>query len=75
MQEKQPEPATALTICPRCHGPLGKHLATSRADNRTHVCSLCGTSEALIIVGVSQADYARVLLAVAKAEEKEQRKP
>jgi len=34
-------------ICPRCDGPLGKHPALSRRDNKTNICSDCGTAEAM----------------------------
>jgi hypothetical protein len=33
--------------CPRCHGPIGKHPALSRRDNKTHICSCCGVDEAM----------------------------
>lgn len=33
--------------CPICDGPLGKYPAISREDNKTKICSNCGTLEAL----------------------------
>jgi predicted RNA-binding Zn-ribbon protein involved in translation (DUF1610 family) len=33
--------------CPLCGNPLGKYPAISRKDNKTKICSNCGTLEAL----------------------------
>lgn len=33
--------------CPECGGPLGEHPALSRTDNKTDICSDCGTRQAL----------------------------
>lgn len=33
--------------CPICNKPLGKYPAISREDNKTKICSNCGTLEAL----------------------------
>ena len=33
--------------CPICGNPLGKYPAISREDNKTEICSNCGTLEAL----------------------------
>ena len=35
--------------CPLCKGELGKYPAISRKDNKTEICSNCGTREALEI--------------------------
>jgi antirestriction protein ArdC len=35
------------TKCPRCKNDIGKYPALSRKDNRTKICSQCGTAEAL----------------------------
>lgn len=35
------------TKCPICGNPLGKYPAISREDNKTKICSNCGTLEAL----------------------------
>lgn len=35
------------TKCPICGEPLGKYPAISREDNKTKICSNCGTLEAL----------------------------
>lgn len=34
-------------LCPRCHQPIGEDPALSRRDNKTYICSQCGTAEAL----------------------------
>jgi hypothetical protein len=34
--------------CPRCGQPIYTFPALSRVDNRTEICSDCGTTEALI---------------------------
>ena len=39
-----------MTICPRCKGEMeeGEFPALSRRDNKTDICSECGTEEAMI---------------------------
>ena len=44
-------------ICPRCHGFIPSNErpgeypgAISRADNKTEICSDCGTEEALVLL-------------------------
>lgn len=34
-------------VCPICNKELGKYTAISRSDNKTEICSNCGTLEAL----------------------------
>lgn len=36
-----------LKICPICHKTYDTHSAISRKDNKTEICSECGTREAL----------------------------
>lgn len=36
-----------MKICPRCSKPYEGHPALSRKDNKTEICSQCGTIEAL----------------------------
>lgn len=36
-----------LNVCPICKNELGKYTAISRKDNKTEICSNCGTLEAL----------------------------
>lgn len=35
-------------VCPRCHKNVSEYPALSRRDNRTDICSFCGTEEAMI---------------------------
>ena len=37
----------SINPCPHCGRLIGKHPAVSRRDNKTDVCSNCGTREAL----------------------------
>lgn len=37
----------AAKICPRCGNYIAGYPALSRKDNRTEICSNCGTLEAL----------------------------
>lgn len=34
-------------ICPNCGFPIYGHPAISRKDNKTEICSHCGTAEAI----------------------------
>ena len=34
-------------VCPKCHNDYTGHPAISRLDNKTEICSDCGTLEAL----------------------------
>jgi len=34
-------------LCPICGDPIGECPALSREDNKTHICSQCGTHQAL----------------------------
>lgn len=36
-----------MNKCPKCGGPLGERPALSRRDNKTDICSDCGTREAI----------------------------
>ena len=38
---------TESKFCPRCDYELSGHPAISRRDNKTEICSDCGTSEAM----------------------------
>lgn len=41
--------------CPRCHNHTSGYGATSRRDQKTMICSCCGTEEALFDFKVSEA--------------------
>lgn len=34
-------------VCPRCGREFSEPPARSRVDNETHICSSCGTAEAM----------------------------
>lgn len=36
-----------MNTCPRCGNDYDGYPALSRTDNTTHVCSTCGTAEAM----------------------------
>jgi len=38
---------TILKTCPRCKDDYTGYPAISRRDNKTEICSACGTSEAV----------------------------
>lgn len=43
--------------CPRCHkdtmAEIEVHNALSRRDNKTYICSACGTEEAMLDAGLA----------------------
>jgi hypothetical protein len=42
------ETNTTTKICPRCHKAYDGYPALSRRDNKTDICSDCGTEEAFV---------------------------
>jgi hypothetical protein len=40
--------------CPICTFPIKGYPAISRADNKTHICSSCGTAEGLLCYKMRQ---------------------
>ena len=51
-------------ICPLCGGPLSRHPALSRMDNKTLICSDCGTREALATLGMDIEDQEGIIAAM-----------
>jgi hypothetical protein len=50
-----------MTRCPRCGKPYNHFPALSRYDNKTLICSPCGTDEAMMdFTGVELYDPNRV---------------
>ena len=43
--------------CPRCGKNYATYPAISRRDNKTEICSKCGTEEAMIDFGMISKDY------------------
>lgn len=48
-------------ICPSCGKPLTGHPAVSRRDNKTLICSACGTREALADFGIDEGDQEQII--------------
>ncbi len=55
---------TEIKICPRCRKVYHGHPATSRLDNKTLICSDCGTREALESLGISPEEQEQILGAI-----------
>ncbi len=51
-------------VCPVCGQPLPKYPALSRRDNKTLICSDCGTREALADFGMDIEDQEGVIAAI-----------
>lgn len=47
IQENELHGFMVFPVCPRCHKDYDGHPAISRKDNKTELCSDCGTQEAL----------------------------
>ncbi len=48
-------------ICPKCGKEYHGSPALSRVDNRTYICSDCGTREALESIGVDKEEQEEIL--------------
>lgn len=57
-------------ICPLCGGPLSRHPALSRMDNKTLICSDCGTREALATIGMDIEDQEGIIAAMHQLSDK-----
>jgi len=44
-----------MKTCPRCKKEYDDYPATSRRDNKTNICSKCGTEEALFDIKIQMA--------------------
>lgn len=51
-------------ICPRCGRKFTEPPAISRVDNKTHICSLCGTREALDALGIDRLEQEHILATI-----------
>ena len=47
--------------CPRCGKKISKYPALSRRDNKTNVCSECGSGEALIDLAMNSSSFSKNL--------------
>lgn len=50
-----------IRICPRCGNAYTGVPSLSRDDNKTYICSDCGTREALTRLGVSAEEQEEIL--------------
>ena len=57
-------------ICPLCGGPLTRHPALSRKDNKTLICPDCGTREALATLGMDIEDQEGIIAAMHELSDK-----
>ena len=58
------EPENRTRVCPRCGIEYTEHPAISREDNETFICPDCGTREALLTLGVEEAEQDKILAAI-----------
>ncbi len=49
-----------MSTCPRCKKDYTGYPALSRRDNKTDICSDCGTEEALIDAGMMPSTPAEI---------------
>ncbi len=57
-------------VCPKCGKTYRGHPAISRADNKTPICSECGTREALEGLGIGSEEIENIIKTIPKIEEK-----
>ena len=57
-------------ICPMCGGIMSEYPALSRRDNKTEICSDCGTREALADIGVDEDDQEKIIRTIHKLSDK-----
>lgn len=53
-------------ICPKCRKTYTGYPALSRYDNKTEICSACGTKEALEAMGMSTEKQNEILRTIYK---------
>ena len=53
-RQKKMAKSKSTIICPQCGKPIEGFPALSRRDNKTHICSDCGTREAIADFVVSK---------------------
>lgn len=59
-------------VCPVCGKPLIGYPALSRRDNKTEICSECGTREALSDFGMDIEDQENVIAAIHELSDKKE---
>jgi len=58
-------------ICPKCNKPYSEPPALSRRDNKTYICSACGTREALedaMNAGMVSKEYADEIVGLVESK-------
>ena len=53
--------AGEIKVCPKCGKSYTGYPALSRTDNRTLICPVCGTREALESIGVSPEEQEQII--------------
>lgn len=53
-------------ICPVCNKEYKESPAISRRDNKTAICPLCGTKEALESLGLSKIEIDKIISTIPK---------
>ena len=56
-----------LRICPICGKPYRGHPAISRTDNKTPICSECGTRQSLASMGISPEEQEKILAVIRRS--------
>ena len=51
-----------MRVCPKCGESYSEPPALSRVDNKTEICLLCGTKEALDSMGFTEGSSMRVAI-------------
>ena len=58
-----------MKICPRCKKEYSGYPALSRRDNKTDICSDCGTDEAIFDFAMAKLDKRKDVIEMLKADE------
>lgn len=51
-------------ICPRCNKEYSGSPAISRIDNKTAICPICGTKEALESLGLKREEIDKIIIKI-----------
>ena len=51
-----------MEVCPKCEKEYFEPPALSRVDNKTRICPLCGTKEALDSMGLIEGSSMRIAI-------------
>ena len=56
--------------CPQCGAEYQGHPAISRKDNKTPICTDCGTREALESIGIDIKEQEKIIRTIHRTQEK-----